>query len=45
MRKTTVSKSIRLDADTVELIEQQDGKNFTDKLQDEENNSKQVNQT
>ena len=33
MRKTTVSKSIRLEAETVELIEQQDGKNFTDKLQ------------
>lgn len=33
MRKTTVSKSIRLEADTVELIEQQEGKNFTDKLQ------------
>lgn len=33
MRKTTVSKSIRLEAETVELIEKQDGKNFTDKLQ------------
>lgn len=34
MRKqTTVSKSIRLNTDTVELIEQQEGKNFTDKLQ------------
>lgn len=34
MRKQiTVSKSIRLNADTVELIEQQEGKNFTDKLQ------------
>lgn len=33
MRKTTVSKSIRLEAETVELIEQQEGKNFTDKLQ------------
>ena len=34
MRKqTTVSKSIRLNTDTVELIEKQDGKNFTDKLQ------------
>lgn len=33
MRKTTVSKSIRLEAETVELIEMQDGKNFTDKLQ------------
>lgn len=34
MRKQiTVSKSIRLNADTVELIELQEGKNFTDKLQ------------
>lgn len=33
MRETTVSKSIRLEAETVELIEQQEGKNFTDKLQ------------
>ena len=34
MRKQyTVSISIRLNDDTVELIEQQEGKNFTDKLQ------------
>lgn len=34
MRKQiTVSKSIRLNADTVKLIELQEGKNFTDKLQ------------
>ena len=33
MRKTTVSKSIRLEAETVELIEKRDGKNFTDKPQ------------
>ena len=34
MRKQiTVSKSIRLNADTVELIELQEGKNFTGKLQ------------
>lgn len=33
MRRETVSKSIRLAADTVELVEENEGKNFTDKLQ------------
>lgn len=33
MRRETVSKSIRLAADTVELVEEYEGKNFTDKLQ------------
>ena len=34
MRRETVSNSIRLAADTVELVEEYEGKNFTDKLQD-----------
>lgn len=33
MRRETVSKSIRLASDTVELVEKYEGKNFTDKLQ------------
>lgn len=33
MRRETVSKSIRLPSDTVELVEKYEGKNFTDKLQ------------
>ena len=33
MRKPTVSKSIRLTSEYVDLIEREPGKNFTDKLQ------------